>query len=72
MQRQDFPGTKLYRLELSDDGLGSVRTIEFAADGMESALHAAQRHGSGRDITVFENGRPLARLRLAAGHGPGP
>lgn len=69
MLERRLPGSKLYRLEVSGDECGTPRTIEFAAEGRESAFCAAQRYGSGQDIRVFEDGRSLGCLRLAVGHG---
>lgn len=69
MQYRDRLGTKHYRLELSGEGHEPTPAIEFAADGLDAVLHAAERHASGRNVTVFEDGRPIARLRHAGKHG---
>lgn len=61
-------GPKHYRVELSGPGAEPAPAMEFAADGPETLLHAAARHASGRTVTIFEDGRPLASLRHAT-HG---
>lgn len=78
MQDRRNPLAKHYRLELSArGGQPAAPAIEFAAEGPETALHVAERDAAGRSVTIFEDGRPLARLRHAAEHGfwtiaPGP
>lgn len=77
MAHRDRPGPRHYRLELGGQGCAAAQVIEFEAEGPEAALFAAERHGGGREVTLFEDGCPLARLRLASGHGfwtvgPGP
>lgn len=52
-----------YRLVLSDDCLGSARTIEFDAPSAEAALHQAQRQCCGREAELFEDGRSLGRVK---------
>ncbi len=69
MPKHELLGSKLYRLEVGGNSDEPARLIEFAADGPESALHAAQRHSSGESIKVFEDGRPLASVRLVSEHG---
>ena len=43
--------------------------VEFEADGPESALQAANRLGTSRPVTIFEDGRPIARVRTVQGAG---
>jgi len=54
-----------YRLILSDDQVGSAKTMEFEALSVESALHQAQRLCLGREAELFEDGRSLGRVRCA-------
>lgn len=67
--RATSTGSKLYRLELAGTPGGPGRTIEFAAEGRESAFQAVQRQGGGQDVAVFEDGLPLARVRYSRRHG---
>ena len=53
-----------YRLVLADDGTGCARTIEFEAAGADCAFILAQRDCLGREAELFEDGRPLGKLRL--------
>lgn len=66
MHEYDIAGGKRYRLEIGADGRGPARMFEFAADGPVEAFYVAQRQSpAGSRIDLFEDGRPLARLRRA-------
>ena len=62
------PGSRLYRLVV-EQGDRTTSVTEFEADGPHGALNAADRLGTAREVTIFEDGRALARVRMTAGGG---
>ena len=60
-----YSPNRTYRLVLSDDDIGSAKTMEFDAPSAEAALHQAQRLCHGREVELFEDGRSLGRVRCA-------
>lgn len=58
-------GSRHYGVEVNE-GDGPGPRIEFHAEGPESALLAAQRLAADRNVTLYEDGRPLVRLRHAS------
>ena len=63
------PGRRHYRLVVDEGLRAQWRSIEFEADGPQSALLAADRLGAGQEVAIFEDGRPLARVRMVEGAG---
>ncbi|MBO9516448.1 MAG: hypothetical protein J7493_00120 [Porphyrobacter sp.] len=62
-------GTHVYRLRLLDEHGGESRDIEFEASDAEVALRMAHQYCGRRKVQLLEDGRKLADLRLASGHG---
>ena len=58
-----------YRLRMEQDRLGEAREIEFRAPGPEVALRMVQQFCGERECELFEDGRPIATLRLAPASG---
>jgi hypothetical protein len=56
-----------YRLQLTEDGQGEARSIEFDAFGSEIALDMAFKFCGSRPATLFEDGRKLADIQHAKG-----
>ena len=54
-----------YRLVMSDDGIGTARTIVFEATCPDSALYLAQQQCRGREAELFEDERSLGRIQCA-------
>ena len=53
----------VYRLRLTDDGLGEARDIEFNAPGVDVALRKAHQFCGPRSAELFEDGRSLGMLQ---------
>ena len=62
-------GTKLYRLVIERNSRVEAVELQFEADGPHTVLFAADRLGPGREVAVFEDGLPLARLGTMEGAG---
>lgn len=60
-------GKKHYRLVTEDSA--AARVVEFDSDGPYGALLAADRLGIRGDVAIFEDDRPLARIRTVNGAG---
>lgn len=69
MRQTRQPGTKHYRLTIDHGRQVEPAILEFEADGREGIFFAADRAGRGREVSVIEDGRPLARVRSATGTG---
>lgn len=69
MLNLQIAGTRLYRLVVAACGADLPKIIEFTADGAESALTSAERNGDGREVALFEDGLPIARVRHVARDG---
>ncbi len=57
-----------YRLVLADDTKGSAQRIELEAPNALRAMSLVQRSLSEREVELYEDERPLGRLRWDA-HG---
>ena len=63
MRESAGPGRKLYRLVARPGAGAAAHAVEFEADGPQEALFTAERLVGGGDVAIFEDGRPLVRVR---------
>ena len=67
MQNGNVSGRKHYRLVTEDSA--AARVVEFDSDGPYGVLVAADRLGTRGNVAIFEDDRPLARIRTVNGGG---
>jgi hypothetical protein len=68
MSSKDGQHKHKYRLVLSDDTKGSAQRIELEAPNALRAMSLVQRSLSEREVELYEDEKPLGRLRWDA-HG---
>ena len=66
MERHDAQRNHKYCLLLADDLKGCAQRLEFEAPNALRAMSLVQKTLSERDVELYEDGRPLGKLRCDA------